>query len=256
MNRDDFRQGVIDAFASLKNTDFATYKKYLDVNEDGTISEDEKQAAEGGNPIVQWAKDTYWKNAVKVKQGAMKTIPGTTGTTKPFNWNTPVSAQHNKNADWPVYKDKVVSTKYGNPVFGDYQNLGTLNQPPFEPILINEVVDYREGGKKVIKAEEITNKRTGEKKSIPFNDQVQFIPVAYSPSDDVLIVKVTADSAPNLIFSKDDVLALPAEKYDEILKRKPFGIFRNQPPSLLKRSNELRDEAVLLKSEFVSKSRK
>jgi hypothetical protein len=80
MNRDDFRQGVIDAFASLKNTDFATYKKYLDVNKDGTISEEEKQAAEGGNPIVQWAKDTYWKNAVKVKQGAMKTIPWTTGT--------------------------------------------------------------------------------------------------------------------------------------------------------------------------------
>jgi hypothetical protein len=47
--------------------------------------------------------------------------------------------------------------------------------------------------------------------------------VGYSPSEDVIVVKLADDGND---FFAGDVLTLPAAKYADLLKRKPIGISR------------------------------
>jgi hypothetical protein len=45
------------------------------------------------------------------------------------------------------------------------------------------------------------------------------------PSDDVIVVKIADDGS---YFYQGQVIALPADKYSELLKRKPIGISREK----------------------------
>ena len=71
LGNDGIAKQTIREFLSLKEKDPVTYKKYLDINNDGTVSPDEeRQASQVSNPILKWAKDTYWQQALDIKLGA------------------------------------------------------------------------------------------------------------------------------------------------------------------------------------------
>lgn len=63
MNFPDIRKGVIKEFQAL---DPQKKKEILDVNKDNVISTSEAQDI---NPILKWAKDTYYKTAIKETPG-------------------------------------------------------------------------------------------------------------------------------------------------------------------------------------------
>jgi hypothetical protein len=64
LGNDRIARGYIKKFHELKTSDPATYKKYLDTNNNGVISPTEEGAT---NPILQWAQDNYWHKALDVK---------------------------------------------------------------------------------------------------------------------------------------------------------------------------------------------
>jgi len=83
---------------------------------------------------------------------------------------------------------------------------------------IDEIIDYTTGSPRRVR--EITY---GGDKKTSIADSVRFNIIGYSPSDDVIIVKIADNGS---FFYQGQVVALPADKYDDLLKRKPIGISR------------------------------
>lgn len=63
-----------DLALQFRALDPATKLKYLDVNKDGHISKAEEQDV---NPIIQWAQDTKWQQALKVNRTKPTRVPTT-----------------------------------------------------------------------------------------------------------------------------------------------------------------------------------
>lgn len=73
MNFPDIRKGVIKEFQALPPQ---KKMEILDVNKDNTISESEAQDI---NPILRWARETYYKTAIKETPGSWKRTAITRG---------------------------------------------------------------------------------------------------------------------------------------------------------------------------------
>jgi hypothetical protein len=156
------------------------------------------------NPIFEMAVDKHWKEWVKSEEKEVKNTSGTSRTT--FDWNKSISSAHNKNADYPIQPQIKQTTAYGTFNLPDVMSLGvssqTTEQQPIPEIIKNE------NGKEVI---------------VPINDQARFNVISYSPSKDIIIVKILDDGE---TVEQDEVVALPAARYNDLLARKPFGIDR------------------------------
>lgn len=186
--------------------------KYLDDDNSGTVDERERSILLGtavgrGNPLLKYAvENKKYKDAALVYDDSnwQEIRKPSTGTS--FDWNLNIGAGHNKNNEYDV-AEATQPTYYGSHTFTDLMNLGSINQTPTEAQPIDEVIDY-------------TGVSPIRKKVA---DSVRFNIIGYSPKEDVMIVKIADDGE---VFSAGDVVSLPAEKYDNLLKRKPIGIDR------------------------------
>jgi len=204
-----------DLARQFNELDPQTKLKYLDADENGIIS---KEEAKDFNPIIRWAQDTKWEKARKGQKGTWKAIPRSTAGTSTFNWNNNIDSFHNKNDEYPILKSIKQPTEFGTRTFPDLINLGSINQVATEAQPIDEIIDYTTGSPRRVR--EITY---GGDKKTSIADSVRFNIIGYSPSDDVIIVKIADNGS---FFYQGQVVALPADKYDDLLKRKPIGISR------------------------------
>jgi hypothetical protein len=207
-----------DLARQFRELDPQTKLKYLDADKNGTISREE---AQDFNPIIKWAQDTKWQSAIKVNKSPWKKIPSTSTKTSTFNWNSGIDVNHNLNDQYDRLTNIKQPTEFGVRTFPDLINLGSINQAATEAQPIDEIIDYSGDTPRRIK--EVTNRRTGKKEDLA--DSVRFNIIGYSPSDDVIVVKIADDGS---YFYQGQVIALPADKYSELLKRKPIGISREK----------------------------
>ncbi len=186
--------------------------KYLDTDGNGIISTKEKNISLSGatgdnNPIIRWAVNNpkYREMAVTNKVGQWTQI-STPSKGSNFNWNIGIGSSNNLNNKYDVVSADQ-PTAYGKHMFSDLMNIGAINQTPTEAQPIGEVIDYKSG--------------TPQRKRV--SESVRFNIIGYSAAEDVIVVKLADDG--NLL-SAGDVVALPADKYDNLLRRKPIGIDR------------------------------
>jgi hypothetical protein len=167
--------------------------KWLDADKSGTIDKNERGDE---NAIIAWAQqyEPFKKTIIREKSTGYSNItqPKTEGANKP-NYNV---------------KALTPETVYGKHSFSDMMNVGAVPQPVTEAQTIPLVYDYS-SGKPVLKE---------------VNQNAQFTVTGYSPSEDVILVKISNDSD---AFSAGDIIALPAEGYSELLKAKPLFIDRS-----------------------------
>ena len=213
-----------DEWATKPQNDKAVYDllKEYDTNHNGKIDPTEFQYVHQhmdlkDNPIVKWAiNNPDYLNRMQPKEGASKNVPSPKAKTT-FNWNIGVGMGNNRNGEYEVQKNIPVNTQNdGNFVFPDYMNLGRTSQT---------------GESQVIK-EKVVKDENGNDSIEPVKEQMPFHVIGYSPSKDQLVLGVDGRSS-NYNYSKDDVIVVPAEDFDDLLKSKPFGIVRNkvQKPS-------------------------
>jgi len=165
-----------------------------DTNADGKVDERDKSDE---NAIIRWAQDTKWQKAVKITKGTWKAIPGQTSTSGGTSKTPSFEVQENVNA-------------YGT-TFGKLLNLGRVSFTSD-----TQTID------------KYTDLKTGEE--IPVNDGTRFDVVSYSPDKDLIIAKVIDDTENGKLW-QGQIIGLSGEKYNDLLKSKPFFIDR---PSLLK----------------------
>ena len=200
--------------------------KYLDTDDSGTLDEGERSILSGtavgrNNPLLRYAvENKKYRNAALVYDDSNWQEIRKPSTGASFNWNIDIGAGHNKNNEYDVTQ-AIQPTIFGTYNFDDFVNVGSINQTPTEPINITEVIDYKSGTP--VRTSEIVRTRDGETKKTKVSDSVRFNIVGYSPKDDVIIVEVASDGE---YFSRGDTVALPADRYDKLLKRKPIGIDR------------------------------
>lgn len=94
-------------------------------------------------------------------------------------------------------------------------NLGQVSQTS-ETQNIPEIIVKDENGHETTKA---------------LNETAAFHLVGYSPTKDQLIIELDNKSS-DYSYSKGDVLVVPASRFDDLLKKKPFGVYRSQTPKV------------------------
>ena len=107
---DRFARGVIQEFQNLKTTNPTLYKQYLDTDKNGVVSPDEEKASQSAksNPILKYAQDTYWQNALKLGESK----PVSLGGNKSKTAVTPVDVGGQKVPIPPARQQTEV--RYGN----------------------------------------------------------------------------------------------------------------------------------------------
>lgn len=176
--------------------------KWLDADKNGTIS---SQEAQDFNPIIKWAQETKWEKARKKDVLAWRKTETTTPSGG-FNLKIAVGSGNNKNQTFDVQENV---NAYGTQ-FGKLLNLGRLSFTS-DPQTIDEYVDLSKGTKNSLGA------------------ATRFEVVSYSPDKDLIVAKVVDDVRGKL--RAGTIIGLSGEKYDDLLRNKPFYIDR---PSLLK----------------------
>jgi hypothetical protein len=157
------------------------------------------------NPIQLWAEQEF-AGVRQSKQTGKRAIPGMkTGTT--FDWNFAIGGQHNRNNEFDVLPNKKVISSYGTTIFPDFMNLGQVSFSS-DPQQIEEIIEIDE---------------TGKEKRTRIGDVSRLEIVGYSPSKDILIVKALDDGD---TVSSGDILFVDASQYNDLLKRRPFGLDR------------------------------
>jgi len=205
LGNDRLALGYIEKFQKLKNTDPATYMKYLDTSGDQQVDATEEQAAEtASNPIIRWAQDNYWQKRIIIKE-VETTKPETKRST--FNWNIGIGVGNNRNRQ--------------------YDDQGFAN---FNKLKVNSWLDLGRDAPsaKDRQIQDYVDTETGEKKH--FGSAAEIKIVGYSPDRDMIIVKITKTSE-NRELREGDYIGLSGDKYKDWLESKPFGIDRD---SLLK----------------------
>lgn len=182
--------------------------KYLDVNKDGIVSPEENN---NSNPILDWYVDSNYELAIQRKSGEIRDTRKGTGKTS-FDWSNVGSGQ-NRNATFKVYGETPIQTTDGPIKLPDYINMGVPNRSP-EVQAIRGRVKINPDGSVV------------DVPSSP-NEAARFEIMGYSPTKDVLTIKMIEDSAPEGEFEKDEVYTVKASDYDDLLKGKPYGISRD-----------------------------
>lgn len=206
-------KGYIKAFEGLPEAEQNKWLKDYDKNGNGVVDPAEREFAYSQmdmktNPIVQWAMNNpdYINSARGREAMAAKNLPNT--STKAFNWNVNIGGRNNRNTAFEVYQNKTTPTSYGKQkTFPDYMNLGQVSATT-DPQSIDGIIEYDENGNRSVR-------------SVVDNTRLEL--TGYSPAEDVLIVKVVDDGE---VVSKGEVLYLDASKYNDLLKRKPWGIDR------------------------------
>ena len=177
-------------------------KWLFDENNDNKIDEGEEK-----NGIIRWAQNNQeFIDAAIIKQ-VNQYSSDNPPSNKSFDWNINIGAGHNKNEEYPIQPGIKQTTAYGTIQLPDVVSLGVSSQST-EQQQIPEVLEIDKNGKEVI---------------TQINDAARFNIISYSPSRDLLIVKIL-DNGEELM--QGDVVALPAARYDNLLKRKPFAIDR------------------------------
>ena len=151
------------------------------------------------NGVMRWAQDEFRSTLRKQSQSA------TTSVTRPrtdtgFSWNVAIGANNNLNDQYDI----LPSRKLENTELGNYVNLGARSFTS-DPQHIGQYLDLRTG-----------EWRTADKSTT-------FEVVGYSIDKDLLIVKIKSRVS-GLPADRD--IGLKASLYDDLLKRRPFGIDR------------------------------
>jgi hypothetical protein len=165
------------------------------------------------NPVLMNYAEKHWKRGIQENPGTPSFKDRSAGKKSTFDWNIGIGSGHNRNADFETLKDVSQVTLFGKRTYPDFINLGSVNQTPTEAQPIDEIISYESGSPKRVK----------EVKGDKISDSVRFNIVGYSKSDDVIVVKIADDGD---YFRAGDVVALPADKYSDLLRRKPMGIHR------------------------------
>jgi hypothetical protein len=200
LGNDRFARGVSEKFEALKTNDPKKFKEYLDGS---------------ANPILQFAQDNYWEQAL-VMENAETEKPVTVPKNTTFDWNVSIGSGHNQNNKFNIQKSIPVALEDGTTVtLPDYMNLGQVSSTT-DP---QNIIEY------------ITQDKNGKEVKTALNETARFDIVGYSPTKDVLIIKL-ADDTSDRTFRRGSVLMVDASRYDDLLKNKPFGIFRGETPTV------------------------
>ena len=207
MGDDQVIQGLTEEF--LADNSPEKWALLEDINGDGRITNEDVDE----NAVMAWAKRNpkYIDAVRKVTSGTPKNPPSSTTKTPTFDWNKPVTADYNRNNEFTVAGTTKAGTEEGTFTFPDYINLGRVSFTS-DPQNISEVVKINSSGREEI---------------IPLNETARFDVVGYSPSKDQLIIKL-ADKTSDYTYGQGNVLVVPATRFDDLLKSKPFGIFRKK----------------------------
>ena len=197
-------KGIRNEFNNLPSSE---KKKILDINGDNRISPEEERfmGLEGSlrtNPIMQWAEQTYPQMMLRGTPMKGETKKETTSEKK-IDWNKEINEWNSNNDEFGRQR-----TQYGDMVFDSFLNLGAVS--------------------KAMKAQNIgeaTDLKTGNK--IIMNTGVKFEVSGYDVKTDLLIIRALEDiSGADGRMRKGESYAVPAAKFDDLLKSKPYGICR------------------------------
>jgi hypothetical protein len=173
------------------------------------------------NPIIRWAMSNpdYISASMGANPSTPKNIPSA-GKGTSFNWNATIGASYNRNNQFNTQKNFPQATTEGKFVFPDYMNLGQVSQTG-ESQNIPEI---------------ITSDNNGNETTKSLNETMPFHLIGYSPTKDQLIIGVDGKSS-DYTYDKGDILVVPASRFDDLLKKKPFGIFRGQQVTIQSKGN-------------------
>ena len=202
LGNDAARKDLLARFSALPAEEKA--KWLIDENDDKGISPTEER-----NGVIRWAQSNpeFIKAAQVRKYGTPTPIKQPTATRSTFDWNINIGGTHNRNAQFNVYKDQPQATTEGKFTFPDYMNLGQVSQTS-ETQNIPEIIVKDNNGNDVTK---------------PFNETAAFHVVGLSPSTGQMVIELDGTSS-DYSYSKGDVLVVPAQRFADLLKKKPFGI--------------------------------
>lgn len=219
-NDEQLREGVFQEFSNLPESEQWKYLKDFDTDKSGKLDETElriippKDSDDSNNPILRYAQDKYWAKARRSVEG--KETGAAQSQRISFNWNSVVNAGNNQNDKFINQGASVVPSVEGDFNFPDYYNLGGTSQTA-ESQKIPRVVVKDDKGNEIIK---------------PLNETALFHLVGYSKLTDRLYIQLDGNSSDNMTYSKGDLLVVPASDFKDLLKKKPFGIFREETPTI------------------------
>jgi hypothetical protein len=209
-------QGLMEDFD--KNATSEEKLKYLDVDKDGKVSEGENAITQAttlkyGNPILQWAVDNpKYRQAPIIPKTTTWTTVSQPGNGKAFNWNLNIGAEHNRNNEFPLRGQVDIDTDDGKVTLPNSLDFSGIPRTTTDARKINSVlIPDGNGG--------YTEKSLGESASFDI--------VTYSPEKDILIIKLKSNTS-DRTYREGVNLAVKGEEFDDLLKRKPFGIHRQK----------------------------
>jgi hypothetical protein len=175
---------------------------------------DKKLADKSGqNPILQSYIDNHWKNLVDAKFVNKPRTPSTSRTT--FDWNVNVGSGHNQNSKFQDQGVQKIASVEGDFDLPNYKNLGQVSQTS-ETQNIPEVIVKDKNGNETVKK---------------LNETALFHVVGFSDKTDKLVIQLDGNSSGDMTYMKGDILVVPASGFNDLLQKKPFGIFRGQTPT-------------------------
>lgn len=112
-----------DVISKFKDLSVETKLKYLDTNKNNKIDPSEEIEQKSlSNPIIQWAKDNYWKKAVKTTKSTPKGMPQPPATGKSTDGKVPAKVSGVTVALSPGERVRI-PTKYGKETYSKYSFL-------------------------------------------------------------------------------------------------------------------------------------
>lgn len=201
---DGERKNVMKRFAALPVQEQA---KWLDTNRDGKVDKTE-QGDENG--IIAWAQQYQpFLSALIKEDTSMYSNVGTNNKTT-FDWNIGIGSGHNQNNQFPVRGQVDIATILGKATLPNSLDFSGLPRTTTDARKINTVLEP--DGK-------------GGYKETPLGEAASFDIITYSPQDDVIVIKLKSDTS-DFAYKEGDVLVVKGSEFDDLLKRKPFGISR------------------------------
>ena len=200
------RKNVTNRFGALSE---AEKMKWLDTNKDGKLDQAERTDENG---IIAWAQQhqPFISAVMREDSGASSNL-FPSASKKSFDWNGAVGTGHNRNNEFPVRGAVDIDTDEGKVTLPNSLDFSGIPRTTTDARKINKIlVPDGKGG--------YTEKSLGESASFDI--------VSYSPQDDVLVIKLKSNTSDRTY--RDGVnLIVRGSEFDDLLKRKPFGIDRS-----------------------------